>query len=144
MLNGNWHFDCKIIYMKILLLSNDNLIQSILNKFEAKTELSVKLMNKGSTPLEILEKCYSFNPSLVIADDDLLKPNTVQILSSIRKVNHKTKIIFVTSELSLELGKKIAPIGIFFYAIKPIEESDFTELLNSILINKTKQYNSPY
>ena len=80
---------------------------------------------------------------MLIIDDDLLTPNTLQVLESIRKVDNNMKIIFVTSDASIELGKKISPLGIFYYAIKPIEESDFTELLESVLKTKSNHFNHP-
>ena len=80
---------------------------------------------------------------MLIVDDDFLTPNTVQVLTSIRKLNNNMKIIFVTSDASIELGKKVSPLGVFFYGIKPIEESDFTELLESVLKTKSNHFNHP-
>ena len=48
------------------------------------------------------------------------------------------QIIFVTSDTSVELGKKISPLGITYYAIKPIDKVEFDELLNSISKTKLK------
>ena len=46
------------------------------------------------------------------------------------------KIVFVTSNPSIELGKEISPLGISYYAIKPFDQKDFTELINSLTKNK--------
>jgi response regulator of citrate/malate metabolism len=101
------------------------------------------LYDQNPNPLEVASNCFSQKPSVLIVDDDFLTPNTVQVLESIRKVNVSMKIIFVTSDASIELGKKISPLGIFYYAIKPIEECDFTELLESVLKTKSNKFNHP-
>ena len=129
--------------MRILLISNDSELQSIVKKFDAGSDISLLLYNTNSNPLEVVSNCLSCKPSVLIVDDDLLTPNTLQVLESIRKVNNSMKIIFVTSDASIELGKKISPLGVFFYAIKPIEESDFSELLVSVLKTKSNQFNQP-
>jgi response regulator of citrate/malate metabolism len=129
--------------MRILLISNDSELQLIVKKFDASSDISLLLYNTNPNPLEVVSNCLSSKPSVLIVDDDLLTPNTLQVLESIRKVDDSMKIIFVTSDASIELGKKISPLGIFYYAIKPIEESDFTELLESVLKTKSNQFNHP-
>ena len=88
-----------------------------------------------------LSNFLSGKPSVLIVDDDYLKPNSVEILESIRNVNKEMKIIFASSDSSLELGKKVSQLGIYYYAIKPIDESEFKELLDSLLNTKSKQIN---
>jgi response regulator of citrate/malate metabolism len=129
--------------MRILLISNDSELQAIVKKFDASSDISLLLYNTNPNPLEVVSNCLSSKPSVLIVDDDLLTPNTLQVLESIRKVENSMKIIFVTSDASIELGKKISPLGIFYYAIKPIEEGDFTELLESVLKTKSNQFNHP-
>jgi len=62
------------------------------------------------------------------------------VLESIRKVNSKIKIIFITSDSGIELGKAVSQLGIYFYAIKPVEEDEFKTLFDSILQSRTKKY----
>jgi len=129
--------------MRILVISNDSLLQSIVRKFELTSDTSLLIYDTNPNPLEVASNCFSNNPSVLIVDDDFLTPNTVQVLTSIRKLNNNMKIIFVTSDVSIELGKKVSPLGVFFYGIKPIEESDFTELLESVLKTKSNHLNHP-
>lgn len=129
--------------MRILLISNDSALQSIIKKFDLNSDTSLLLYSTNPNPLEVVSNCLSSKPSVLIVDDDLLTPNTLQVLESIRKVDNNMKIIFVTSDASIDLGKKISPLGIFYYAIKPIEECDFTELLESVIKTKSKHFNHP-
>jgi DNA-binding response OmpR family regulator len=127
--------------MRILLISKDRLLQSIVKNFGEYSDSSTTVYNDDPKPIKVLSNFLSRQPSVIIVDDDYLKPNSVEILESIRNVNKKMKIIFASSDSSLELGKKVSQLGIYYYAIKPIDESEFKELLDSLLKPKSKQFN---
>ncbi len=124
--------------MRILLISEDSLLQSIVKSFGEFSDANTTVYNDDPKPIKVLSNFLSRQPSVLIVDDDYLSPNSVTFIESVRKVNQKTKIIFATSNSSIELGKKIRPLGIYFYAIKPIDEREFRELLDSLLISKTR------
>ena len=100
--------------MKILLISNDKALQTILDNFGNLPNICKQTISKVSEPFDILTEFYSLNPSVIIVDDDFLKPNTEKIIEAIRKFNKEVIILFITSDTSLELGKKIAPLGLFY------------------------------
>ena len=127
--------------MRILLVSEDSLLQSIIKSFGENTQSSTIVYNDDPKPIKVLSNFLSGKPSVLIVDDDYLKPNSVEILESIRNVNKEMKIIFASSDSSIELGKKVSQLGIYYYAIKPIDESEFKELLDSLLNTKSKQIN---
>ena len=127
--------------MRILLISEDNLLLTIVKSFGEYSDACTTVYNDDPKPIKVLSNFLSRQPSVIIVDDDYLKPNSVEILESIRNVNKKMKIIFASSDSSLELGKKVSQLGIYYYAIKPIDESEFKELLDSLLKPKSKQFN---
>ena len=124
--------------MRILLISEDGLLQSIVKSFGEYADACTTVYNDDPKPIKVLSNYLSRQPSVLIVDDDYLKPNSVDILESIRNVNKKMKIIFASSDSSLELGKKVSQLGIYYYAIKPIDDSEFKELLDSLLKPKSK------
>ncbi|MFC2103631.1 hypothetical protein ACFLSS_04295 [Bacteroidota bacterium] len=125
--------------MNILLISEDSELISIVEDFGENTGNSTTCYNDEPVPIKVLSFFLASQPSVVIVDDDYMTPNSVTLIESIRKVNQKTKIIFSTSDSSIELGKKISQLGIYFYNIKPIDKSEFKELLDSIIKSKTQQ-----
>ena len=127
--------------MRILLISEDILLQTIVKNFEESSDVSTIIFCNDSKPIKVLSCFLEEQPSVTIVDDDFLAPNSLAVIDSIRKVNKETKIIFATSDSSIELGKKISPLGIYYYAIKPIEENEFKELFDSLLNTKSKQFN---
>jgi response regulator of citrate/malate metabolism len=44
----------------------------------------------------------------------------------------KVSTIFVTSDESYELGREISPLGIQYYAIKPVDVNDMRDLIASL------------
>ena len=127
--------------MRILLISDDYLLQSTVKDFGENSKAFTSVYDADPKPIKVLSNFLSTQPSALIVDDDYLKPNSVEILESIRNVNKKMKIIFASSDSSLELGKKVSQLGIYYYVIKPIDESEFNELLDSLLKPKSKQFN---
>lgn len=117
--------------VKVLLISVDQTIQSFTEKSQGNQEYQFTVFNSTTDPLDIMSQVCSINPSILILDDDFINPNSVRILSSIKKVNPKLSVIFVTSNTSLELGRQINSIGVKFYLMKPISENVFHEYLKS-------------
>ena len=124
--------------MRTLLISTDNLLIKMVNVFGKGDENTVTIYEEEPDPVRVLSSILSVQPTALIIDDDYLSPNTVSILESLRKVNDKIKIIFFTSDSSIELGKAVSQLGIYFYAIKPVEEEEFKTLYNSLLKLRTK------
>ena len=124
--------------MRTLLISKDSLLIKMVNVFGKSDEDSVTVYEEELDPLRVLSNILSVQPTVLIIDNDYLSPNTVSILESLRKVNDKIKIIFFTSDSSIELGKAVSQLGIYFYAIKPVEEEEFNTLYNSLLKSRTK------
>ena len=126
--------------VKILLISTDNLLQTFLEKNRNEEENQYLIFSVSNDPLDILSHVCSSNPSLLILDDDFITPNTEKLLSSIKKVNPKLPIIFITSNTSLELGRAINSIGVKYYLMKPLSDEDLNEFITSVTENLTNKY----
>jgi len=124
--------------MKILTISADVKLISLVNSFVTKNNQHFAILNQSKNPLDLVGFVYEKNPSVVILDNDYVKPNAADIISTIKKMRNDIEIIFITSDPSVELGKEISPLGIAYYTIKPVDLNEFDELLNSISKNKIK------
>ena len=125
--------------MNILLITEDSELTSIVESFAQNSGNSTSCYCSEPVPIKVLSFFLTSLPSVVVVDDDFMTPNSVTLIESIRNVNQKTKIIFTTSDSSIELGKKVSQLGIYYYNIKPIDKSEFNELLDSIIKSKTQQ-----
>lgn len=117
---------------KILIISNDIQINNSLESFSKEFNCECKIYKKSNDPLDIASEVLSKNSTLVILDDDFIAPNSIKLLETIKKVNPKLSIIFITSDLSIELGRAINNIGVKFYLIKPIDTINLREFINSV------------
>ena len=118
--------------MKILLISRDvNLIEQI-RKTDMFSSENIVVYNDSNDPLDVMSFAIHNHPSLMIVDDDFLRPVSGRIISSIKNVLTKVSTIFVTSDESYELGREISPLGIQFYAVKPVDINDMKDLITSL------------
>ena len=123
--------------MNIMIFSDDPKLLQMIQITEVKNSTRVSIMNDSQDPLDIMSAICSNNPSLVVIDDDFLKPHSAHVLRSVRKINSKVKIIFVTSDESVELGREISPLGIHYYGHKPLEEREIRDSIESIINQKS-------
>jgi DNA-binding NarL/FixJ family response regulator len=118
--------------MKILLISGDsNLIEQI-KKTDMFSSENIVVFNESNDPLDVMSFAIHNHPTLMIVDDDFLRPISGRIVSSIKNVLTKVSTIFVTSDESYELGREISPLGIQYYAIKPVDVNDMRDLIASL------------
>ncbi|MCB9205950.1 MAG: response regulator [Ignavibacteriales bacterium] len=117
---------------RMLLISNDNELKTYLNSTAEIMNCDFNFCNSSKDPVDIISEIFRKNSTLLILDDDFIAPNSVKILESIKKVNSKLSIIFITSDTSIELGRKINNIGVKYYLMKPISEDNLKEFVRSV------------
>jgi len=117
---------------KMLIISNDSEIYNSLDNFSKELGCDYNIYKNSNDPLDIVSEVLSKNSTLVILDDDFIAPNSIRLLETIKKVNPNLSIIFITSDLSIELGRAINNIGVKFYLIKPIDTINLSEFINSV------------
>lgn len=117
--------------IKVLLISVDKTIKFFTEKNYNNPNYNFITFCSTTDPLDIMSQVCTVNPSILILDDDFINPNSVHLLNSIKKVNPKLSVIFLTSNTSLDLGRQINSIGVKYYLMKPILENDFHEFLES-------------
>lgn len=127
--------------MQIQLITEDSFLLNSLNDTSILEYGEIVIFNNSYEPLEVISSVHSISPSLLIIDDDILKPNSAKILKSIKQISKNVNIIFLTSDNSLDLGREISPIGVYFYGIKPISQQEIINLIKSVSTkNKSISY----
>ena len=119
--------------VKTLLISIDETLKLFMEKNSSATNFQFVSFSSSNDPLDIMSNVCSTNASLLILDDDFVMPNSERLLTSIKKVNPKLSIIFITSDTSIELGRTINSIGVKYYLMKPISDEDLQEYANSLI-----------
>lgn len=117
--------------MKILLITEDSNLISTFSKDAIPSEIQIEIFSCRINLLEIVSNIYSNNFSVTIIDDDCVGKNSLQLLKSIRTMKKEMKIIFLTSDNSIEKGREISPLGILYYGIKPVSQQELLQVLDS-------------
>jgi len=125
--------------MKTMLLSRDQELIRIITSSEVYSKERDILISESMDPLDIMSVVCSKNPTLLIMDDDFLKPDSARILKSIKKVKQSIYVIFITSDSSYDLGKEVSQLGIQFYTHKPLVGKDLIDSVSSISHLKVKE-----
>ncbi len=124
--------------MLILVISNDiELINTVSCPVDVE-DCITKVYNDSKDPLDIMSTVCLANPTILVIDDDFLKPETSHILSSIKKIMQKVAVIFVTSNTNIDLGREISQMGVYYYALKPLENDAMIDALKSIISLRSK------
>jgi DNA-binding NarL/FixJ family response regulator len=116
-----------------MFVSSDNELIKMLMNARLIPDEQVVIYDESKEALEVMSSVCSCQPAILIMDDDFVKPNSVQVLRSIRRVNQNVKIVFITSDTSIDLGRDISPLGIHYYGIKPLDDQDLAESIRSLL-----------
>jgi DNA-binding response OmpR family regulator len=117
--------------MKILLITEDPNLISSFSKDLLPSEFQTEIFSCKNNLLDIVSRVYSNNFSVIVIDDDCVGNNTLNLLKSIRTMKKNTKIIFLTSDNSIEKGREILPLGILYYGIKPVSHQELLQVLDS-------------
>ncbi len=123
--------------MKIITISNDQSLIKLIDKPEVKGPNQLIVYNKSNDLLDVVSFIHTNYPSILIVDDDFLKPNSAHLLKNVKKLNPDLAIVFITSDTGIELGKEVSQVGIFFYGLKPLSENELEDSIRSISKLKT-------
>ena len=125
--------------MRTIMISKDPELLMLKDNASLISDEPIKVCDESNDPLDVMSTVCEQNPSILIIDDDFLHPETVHVLKSIRKVNKSIKIIFVTSNASIDLGKEISPLGIYYYAIKPLDTNELLDSFQAVVKEHNKE-----
>lgn len=123
--------------MKIITISNDPDLIELIDKPEVKGPNQLIVYNKSNDLLDVVSFIHTNYPSILIVDDDFIKPNSAHLLKNVKKLNPDLAIVFITSDTGIELGKEVSQVGIFFYGLKPLSENELEDSIRSISKLKT-------
>jgi len=123
--------------MKIVTVSSDTNIIKLIDKPDVKGKNQLIIYNKSKDLLDVVSFIHTNHPSILIVDDDFLKPDSAHLLENVKKLNPDLAIVFITSDSGIELGKKVSQVGISFYGLKPLSENELEDSIRSITKLKT-------
>lgn len=127
--------------MRVVTVTNDATILEEIRFLERDPLWMFDYYNGSHDSLEVFSFIHSKHTRLVILDGDFICEASGRIIELLKKMNQDLKIIFLTSDSSLELGRTISPLGIHFYGIKPLSPGVLREAITCLLKNNKSQFN---
>ena len=94
----------------------------------------LRVIGEASDGLEALRKAEELKPDLVLLDIGLSKMNGIEAGRQLRKLDSKSKIIFVTQESSAEVVQEALSLG--SYVWKASAEYDLLAAVESVISGK--------
>ena len=94
----------------------------------------LRVIGEASDGLEALRKAEELKPELVLLDIGLSKMNGIEAGRQLRKLDSKSKIIFVTQESSAEVVQEALSLG--SYVWKASAEYDLLAAVESVISGK--------
>ncbi len=121
------------IMPKILIIEDDAAFGQMLQKFLTKKEFEVFLSFNAEEGKKIFTS-HSFD--LVITDLRLPNYDGIQLLSEIKKINHKIPVIVMTGYAEVSSAVKAMKKGAYDYISKPFTPEEIVMLINTALLQK--------
>lgn len=119
---------------KILIIEDDVAFGQMLQKFLTKKDFEVSLTSTAEEGKNIFSN-YSFD--LVITDLRLPNYDGIQLLSEIKKINHRIPVIVMTGYAAVSTAVKAIKKGAFDYISKPFTPEEIVMIISNALEQKT-------
>ena len=120
--------------MNIILIEDDIKIGTSVEKGLRQENYQVKLVKNGIQALDEISKFYD----LAIIDIMIPEVLGIDIAKELKKINPKTKIIFLTSKSSIEDKLKGFEIGADDYITKPFSFDELVARVRAVLKRETE------
>ncbi len=111
----------------------------IANKNEAAREQLAGLFDeskceitKADTVANALEGIINKEIQVVVLDGNYDDQNVAKLIPLLKKCNRNISIILVSDEMPLELVRRIRKEGIFYHALRTVDDNDYSEIYQAV------------
>lgn len=111
---------------KILIADRDSIARKKMAEFFKNSNYEVE--TTGSAAYAIAQIVRKHQPIVILGDAFEEKIASVDVIALMRKCNKNLRIILVSDDSSLETLRRIREDGIFYHALKPVNQEDNEEL----------------
>jgi len=116
---------------KILIVDDSAFMRTLLKNIV--TRLGKFEIYEASAGEQALKEFKKQNPDLVLLDIILPDISGEQVLSNIRKINTRSKVIMVTAVGQQPMIERCKKLGISGYIVKPFEDTKIVEMVKKTL-----------
>jgi len=121
---------------KVLIIDDDTDICMLLKRYLESKSFEVETAFSGSKGISIL-KNSSFD--VVLCDFRLPDHTGVDLIKTIKSINHLTQIIIITGYSDVKQAIKAIKMGAFEYVTKPIQPEEIVSTINEAIKTNTRE-----
>lgn len=128
--------------IKIMIVDDEQIVRDgikfMIDK-EFKDEVSIVAMAKSGR--EAIELYDETRPQIVLMDIQMPGINGIDAIKEIKSISKQVKFVIISAYEQFEYAKSAVELGVDEYILKPINKSNFTQVLNTIIqtIKKEKE-----
>ena len=113
----------------ILIVEDEPILAKNMSRYLQHAEFEVEIANSGRKALAALE---NYKPDIVLLDYRLPDTNGVELLSRIRQLDSRIRVIMITGEGNVTVAVEAMKAGASDYVTKPVILSELKLLLTKI------------
>lgn len=115
---------------KVMIVDRDVSTQKKMAEFFKKSNYEV--ITTDSAAYAIAQIVRKNQPIVILGDSFEEQISAVDVIALMRRCNRNLRIILVSDDSSLETLRRIREDGIFYHALKPVNQEDNEELISVV------------
>lgn len=115
---------------KIMIVNRDVSAQKKMAEFFKNSNYDVETTD--SAAYAIAQIVRKNQPIVILGDTFEEEISAIDVIALMRRCNRNLRIILVSDDSSLETLRRIRKDGIFYHALKPVNEQDNEELMSVV------------
>lgn len=115
---------------KVMIVDRDVSTQKKMAEFFKKSNYEV--ITTDSAAYAIAQIVRKNQPIVILGDSFEEQISAVDVIALMRRCNKNLRIILVSDDSSLETLRRIREDGIFYHALKPVNQEDNEELMSVV------------
>lgn len=115
---------------KVLIVNRDVSAQKKMAEFFTNSNFDVETTD--SAAYAIAQIVRKHQPIVILGDTFEEEISAVDVIALMRRCNKNLRIILVSDDSSLETLRRIREDGIFYHALKPVNQQDNEELMSVV------------
>lgn len=105
----------------VLIANGDQATRESLSRILIREGYKVETASLAS---EVIQKIQNANIGVLVIDVDLSGMESHGIIPIIKKIDPAIPIVVMSNNSSLELARRVRKEGIFYYALKPLDQEE--------------------
>lgn len=118
--------------IKLVIADDEERVCSLIYSLGEWEKFGVEVVGKASNGIEALEFITNDNIDILITDIRMPGCNGLELITKIKEINSKIKIIIVSGYASFEYAQTAIKEGVDYYLLKPVNKEELNEAVEKL------------